>query len=270
VAPALPAPGPDEVLLAGRIAVVTGIGPGLGRSIALALAREGADLALAARRAANLAPVAAEIEKLGRRALWLPTDVSSAADCERLVQRAVGELGGVDIAVNSAAAFGPRTTFAQADLAGWHEAMNTSFFGALQLTRACLPSMRGRGGGRVVMIGSMATRDPRPGEGSYAAAKAALLMATRTLAVELGCEGIRVNAVNPGYIQGEPIQQAFARRARARGITPAQVEAEVVERSALGYIPAPDEIAGSVVFLCSDLSRPITGHVLDCNAGMWL
>ncbi|HXZ86909.1 MAG TPA: SDR family oxidoreductase, partial [Myxococcota bacterium] len=144
------------------------------------------------------------------------------------------------------------------------------FFGALQLTRACLPSMRARGGGRVVMVGSMATRDPRPGEGSYAAAKAALLMATRTLAAELGRDGIRVNAVNPGYIQGEPIQKAFERRSRTRGVSAAQLEAEIVERSALGYIPGPEEIAGSVVFLCSELARPVTGHVLDCNCGMWM
>jgi NAD(P)-dependent dehydrogenase (short-subunit alcohol dehydrogenase family) len=258
------------VLLAGRVAVVTGIGPGLGRSIALALAREGADVALAARSEATLAGVAREVEKLGRRAVWQPTDVSRAGDCERLVQRARAELGGVDIAVNSAAAFGARERFMDSDLAQWHEAMNTSFFGALALTRACVPSMRARGGGRVVMIGSMATRDPRPGEGSYAAAKAALLMAVRTLAAELGRDGIRVNAVNPGYIQGEPIQKAFERRGQARGVPRAQVEAEIVERTALGYIPSPDEIAGSVVFLCSELSRPVTGHVLDCNSGMWM
>jgi NAD(P)-dependent dehydrogenase (short-subunit alcohol dehydrogenase family) len=148
--------------------------------------------------------------------------------------------------------------------------MATSFFGALHLTRACLAGMRARGGGRVVMIGSMATRDPQPGEGSYAAAKAALLMATRTLAAELGRDGIRVNAVNPGYIQGEPIQAAFERRAHMRGIRREDVEGEIVERTALGYIPGPDEVAGSVVFLCSELSRPVTGHVLDCNSGMWM
>jgi NAD(P)-dependent dehydrogenase (short-subunit alcohol dehydrogenase family) len=258
------------VLLRGRVAVVSGIGPGLGRSIALALAREGADVALAARRESTLRSVAAEIEALGRRAVWQPTDVSSAEQCERLVRRARDALGGIDIAVNSAAAFGPRTAFEQADLAGWHEAMATSFFGALHLTRACLASMRARGGGRVVMIGSMATRDPQPGEGSYAAAKAALLMATRTLAAELGRDGIRVNAVNPGYIQGEPIQAAFEHRAHERGVGREDVEAEIIARTALGYIPGPEEIAGSVVFLCSELSRPVTGHVLDCNSGMWM
>jgi NAD(P)-dependent dehydrogenase (short-subunit alcohol dehydrogenase family) len=258
------------VLLAGRVAVVSGIGPGLGRSIALALAHEGADVALGARSEATLIQVAGEIEKLGRRAVWAPTDVSRGADCERLAQRAIAALGGIDFVVNSAAQFGSRRPFAEADLDEWHAAMNTSFFGALSLTRACLASMRARGGGRVVMIGSMATRDPKPGEGSYAASKAALLMATRTLAVELGRDGIRVNAVNPGYIQGEPIQKAFARRAQSRDLRTEQVEAEIVDRTALGYIPSPDEIAGSVVFLCSELSRPVTGHVLDCNSGMWM
>ena len=120
------------------------------------------------------------------------------------------------------------------------------------------------------MVGTMSTRDPQPGEGAYAAAKAAVLMATRTLAVELGRENIRVNAVNPGFIQGEHIQAGIRERAKARGISAAEFEAEIVAKTALGYLPGPDEIAGSVLFLVSDLSRPVTGHVLDCNSGMWM
>ena len=172
--------------------------------------------------------------------------------------------------VNSAAAFGRAETLADGSPEGWHEAMAVSFFGALYLTQAVVPHLRKRGGGRVVMIGTTAVRDPKPTQGAYATSKAALLMATRTLAAELGPEGIRVNAVNPGYIQGASIQRSFQLRAEERGVTPESLEAEVVENSALRYIPAPDEIAGSVVFLASDLARPVTGHVVDCNAGFWL
>ena len=114
----------------GRTAIVSGIGPGLGRSIALALAREGADVALAARRERSLRSVAAEIEALGRRTVWEPTDVASAADCTGLVERAIGEFGGLDIVVNSAAAFGRAEPLADGDPEGWHEAMAVSFFGA--------------------------------------------------------------------------------------------------------------------------------------------
>ena len=258
------------MLLEGRVAVVSGIGPGLGRSIALTLARQGADLAIGARSAHHLEGVAGEIEALGRRCVWECTDVSKPEQCERLAARAEADLGGIDVLVNSAAAFGRAETLADGSPEGWREAMEVSFFGALYLTQAAVIRMRKRGGGRVVMIGTTAVRDPKPTQGAYASSKAALLMATRTLAAELGPEGIRVNAVNPGYIQGASIQRSFQQRAEERGVTPESLEADVVAKSALGYIPGPDEIAGSVLFLASDLARPVTGHVIDCNAGFWL
>ena len=257
-------------LLEGKVAVVSGVGPGLGRSIALMLAGEGADIALGARHTSVLEEVAAEVEALGRRAVWQATDVSRPEQCEALVARAAEELGGVDIVVNSAAASNRDERLSDGDPDGWREAIDVSYFGSLLLTRAALPLLRQRGGGHVVMVGTMSTRDPQPGEGAYAAAKAAVLMATRTLAVELGRENIRVNAVNPGFIQGEHIQAGIRERAKARGISAAEFEAEIVAKTALGYLPGPDEIAGSVLFLVSDLSRPVTGHVLDCNSGMWM
>jgi NAD(P)-dependent dehydrogenase (short-subunit alcohol dehydrogenase family) len=258
------------MLLEGRAAVVSGVGPGLGRAVALALAREGADVALVARSERNLAPVAREIEALGRRVVWQPTDVSRDGEAEALVARAAELFGSVDIVVNSAASFGHGEPAIDGDLDGFRAALEVSYFGALRLTRAAAPWLRAHGDGRVIMIGSMATRDPKPGEGAYAAAKAAVLMLTRTLATELGPDGVRVNAVNPGYIQGPPIQAAFRRRARERGTRAEDEESDVVRQTALGYIPDPEEIAGSVVFLASPLSRPVTGHVLDCNSGMWM
>ena len=133
------------MLLEDRVAVVSGVGPGLGRSIALRLAREGADLALGARSPGNLEPVAAEIEALGRRCVWECTDVSKPEECERLAARAEADLGGIDVLVNSAAAFGRAETLADGSPEGWHEAMAVSFFGALYLTQAVVPRLRKRG-----------------------------------------------------------------------------------------------------------------------------
>ncbi|MCE2392784.1 MAG: SDR family oxidoreductase [Proteobacteria bacterium] len=257
-------------LLEGKVAVVSGIGPGLGRGIALALAGQGADVALGARRENVLAEVAGEVEALGRRAVWKSTDVSNDADCRELVERAGGELGGVDIVVNSAAAFGDGRSVMEGDFENWRGALDVSVMGALQLTRAALPLLAARGDGRVVNIGTMATRDIQPREGAYAATKAALLSATKTLARELGPRGIRVNAVNPGYIDGGSIREYFERQAREGGGEPDDYARAVIDQIPLGYIPPPEEIAGSVVFLASDLSRPVTGHVLDCNGGMWM
>jgi NAD(P)-dependent dehydrogenase (short-subunit alcohol dehydrogenase family) len=258
------------MLVADKVALISGVGPGLGRSVALALAREGADVALGARSEDRLRAVASEVEALGRRAVWRSTDVAVSADCEALAARAIESFGGIDIVVNGAAYFGRGQPLASGDIESLRGALDVCLFGSLALTRAALPSLRARGGGSVVMIGTMATRDTQPGEGAYAAAKSALLMAVRTLAKELGRENVRVNAVNPGYIQGEPIQAAFRGRAEKRGIAPAQVESEIAAATALGRIPSPDEIAGSVLFLASDLARPVTGHILDANAGMWM
>jgi NAD(P)-dependent dehydrogenase (short-subunit alcohol dehydrogenase family) len=256
-------------LVDGKVALISGIGPGLGRSIALALARAGADVALGARRERHLRSVSAEVEALGRRALWRCTDVARDSDCRALAEAAHKDLGRIDIVVNSAARFAD-LAFAEGGFEQWRAVYDTCLLGALQLTHAALPALRECGDGRVINIGTMATRDIQPREGPYAAAKSALLCATRTLARELGPEGIRVNAVNPGYIQGRPIQASFARQARERGGDPADQERRITAQIALGYIPGPDEIAGSVVFLASDLSRPVTGHVIECNGGMWM
>jgi NAD(P)-dependent dehydrogenase (short-subunit alcohol dehydrogenase family) len=256
-------------LVEGKVALISGIGPGLGRAIALALAREGADVALGARRDVHLRSVAAEVEALGRRAVWRCTDVAREADCRALAQAACGELGGIDIVVNSAARFAG-VRFADGEFDSWRAVLETCLLGALQLTYAALPSLRERGDGRVVNIGTMATRDFREREGPYAAAKSALLAATKSLARELGRDGIRVNAVNPGYIQGKPTQAYFARQAQESGGTAADYERQITGQTALGYIPGPEEIAGTVVFLASDLSRPVTGHVIECNGGFWM
>lgn len=254
------------VLLANRVAVVSGIGPGMGRDVSLALAREGADVVLAARSAERLDAVAAEVRTLGRKALPIATDVADAEQCRRLAARAVEELGRIDVLVNNAFAAGPFDPIETASFDDWRRVFEVNLFGSLELSRAVLSSMKARGGS-IVMIGSMSMRLIEPRFGGYAASKAALLTAARTLAREVGAYRIRVNSVVPGYIWGPALAGYFRRLAAERSTTPEAVYEQIAARSALGYIPSSEEIAGAVVFFASELSRPITGQALDVNCG---
>jgi NAD(P)-dependent dehydrogenase (short-subunit alcohol dehydrogenase family) len=254
-------------LLADRVVIVSGIGPGTGRSIALACAREGADVVLAARTVASLEEVAAEVRAQGRRALAVPTDVARAEECRRLAEAARGELGRIDVLVNNAFRSAPYALVEEASMDDWRAIFEVNLFGSLQLTQAVIPQLRAQGGGAIVMVNSMSVRIIEPRFGGYAASKAALLSAVQTLAKELGASGIRVNSVVPGYIWGPALQRYFAQLARERGTTPEAVYAEIAARTALDRIPDSDEIADAVVFFASDLSRAITGQALDVNAG---
>jgi NAD(P)-dependent dehydrogenase (short-subunit alcohol dehydrogenase family) len=255
------------MLIAGKVAVVSGIGPGLGRAVALALAREGADLALAARSASFLERVAAEVEALGRRALAVPTDVTRPEDCRRLVARAAEALGGIDVLVGNAYHPGTFLPIAEDDLESWRPPFEVNVLGTMRLAREVVPVMRRRGGGSIVVVNSMIVRRPLATMGGYAASKAALLAATQTLAREVGPHGIRVNSVVPGYIWGPTLEGYFAAQAEARGVDPREVYDAVAREIALGRIPTPEEVAGAVVFLASDLARAVTGQSLDVNGG---
>jgi NAD(P)-dependent dehydrogenase (short-subunit alcohol dehydrogenase family) len=257
-------------LLEGKVAIVSGIGPGMGRDISLRFAEEGADVVLAARRAKTMAKVADEIMERGGRALCVQCDISDNDACLALVEQATGEFGGVDVLVNNAFHGGDYTPFMDGDLAKWRETMDTNFFGTMQLTKAVVPSMRARGGGRIVMVNTMSVHRVQEGYGAYAASKSALAMATKTLAFELGKDGIRVNGIHPGYIWGDSVEWYFGELAKQRGITPKEVYDEIAAETALKYLPPSSEIAGAVLFYASDLSQCITGTSLPVNAGHFM
>ena len=254
-------------LLAGRVVVVSGVGPGTGRSVALACAREGADVVLAARTVAAVEEVAAEVRARGRRALAVPTDVARADDCRRLADAARAELGRIDVLVNNAFRSAPYDPIERASMDDWRQIFDVNVFGSIQLSQAVIPHMRAQRGGSIVMINSMSVRVIEPRFGGYAASKGALMTAMQTMAKELGNDGIRVNAVVPGYIWGPALQRWFAQLATERGTTPEAIYAEIAARTALNHIPDSDEIADAVVFFASDLSRAITGQALDVNGG---
>ena len=255
-------------LLAGRVAIVSGVGPGMGRAIALELARAGADVALGARRESSWGPVAAEIEASGRRAIGVDTDITESAQCGRLADTAARELGRIDILVNNAFAEEDwHLPFEGFDPDRWRRPIDVNVFGTLALSQAAVPHLRTAGGGSIVMITTLSVRNPIPLLGGYAASKRALTTAAHVLARELGPHRIRVNCVAPGHILGASLDEYFEWIAEQRGTTPDMVADEIAAQNPLHHLASPAEIAPAVLFFASDLSRVITGQTLDVNCG---
>jgi NAD(P)-dependent dehydrogenase (short-subunit alcohol dehydrogenase family) len=253
-------------LLADKVVVVAGVGPGLGRSIAIQCARAGADVVLAARTESRLAEVADEIKQLGRRTLSVGTDINSDESAQRLVDATLAEFGGLDALVNNAFAIPPLGPLATVDFDRTRAGFETNVLGALRLTRLFVPELA-RSRGSVVMINSSVLRHASMPYGAYKMAKSALLALAQALATELGPQGIRVNSVAPGYIWAETLQNYFGHLAGKRGVDAQVVYDETAANTDLRRLPEPDAIADAVVFMASSMSRDITGHCLDVNCG---
>ncbi|HVV09530.1 SDR family oxidoreductase [Amycolatopsis sp.] len=254
------------MLLRDKVVVVSGIGPGLGRAIAVQSARAGADVVLASRTESRLTEVAKEVTDLGRRAVAVPTDINDEAGVARLVESTLDAFGRVDAVVNNAFAMPPMTDLTKVDIDQVRQAYETNVFSALRLTRLFVPALE-ESHGSAVMINSAVLRHSRRTFGAYKMTKSSLLALAQSLATELGPRGIRVNSVAPGYIWADNLKFYFAYLADKRGITPEEVYAETAKTIDLRKLPEPDEIADAVVFLASDLARAITGQCLDVNGG---
>jgi len=256
--------------LAGCVAIVSGAGEGIGRSSALALARDGADVALGARRPEQLERVADEVRVLGRRALCVPTDIADPDRCRALVARTVEAFGRLDAVVNVAALSVDEARVEDVDRSDWERALAVNLFGTMEVSRAALPYLRTAGGGAIVQIGTLSTRTTPPKLAPYASAKLAMMGASQTLAREVGRDNIRVNVVVPGYVTGPHLDALFAGYASRRGVTVEEVYDEAAGQSVLRRIPSPDDVAEAVLFLASARSAGITGIQIDVNAGLWL
>jgi NAD(P)-dependent dehydrogenase (short-subunit alcohol dehydrogenase family) len=253
-----------------RVAIVTGVGAGIGRSTALALARDGCDVVIAARTAEYLDEVVTELESLGAQALAVPTDTGDVAQCRALVERTVERFGRLDVVVSSAAKGSPNHTIMKADLADWQAAWQVNVLGPLELARTAVPHLASGGGGAIVMVSTLSVRAINPGQGAYAATKGALTIAAQTLAREVGALGIRVNVVLPGFTPGANTEAMFGRMAERQGTTPEAVMQRMADQTALRRLPVPDDIADAIVFLASERARSITGQTLDVNGGQWM
>jgi NAD(P)-dependent dehydrogenase (short-subunit alcohol dehydrogenase family) len=245
--------------LAGKTVLVAGVGPDLGRSIALIAAREGADVVLAARTESRLAEVAKEIDGLGRRAHVVPCDLTDRESAQ-LLATAVSQ---IHCLAYNALAMPPIKPLMRVDLDALGPAFEQNPVAALRLTRALVDV----GLESVVYVNSMVTRFSEPTMGPYKLAKSALYAMAQTLATELGPRGIRVNTVAPGHIWGSSLEWYFSYLAHKRGVEPQAIYDETAAGTDLKRLVQPEEIAETVIFLLSERARAVTGQCLDVNCG---
>jgi NAD(P)-dependent dehydrogenase (short-subunit alcohol dehydrogenase family) len=246
----------DRFRLDGKVAVVTGASSGLGVAFARALAEAGADVVLGARRADRLAETRSIVEAAGRRGLVVPTDVADPADCDRIVERAVAELGHVDVLVNNAGV-GTAVPATRETPEQFRGVIDVNLNGCYWMAQACGRVMRP--GSSIVNISSVLglTTGGLP-QAAYSASKAGLLGLTRDLAQQwTGRKGIRVNALAPGFFASEMTDQY-----------PAGYLDQMSPRIPVGRTGDPDELAAAVVFLASDAAAYVTGQTLAVDGGL--
>jgi len=252
------------MLLKDKVVVISGVGPGLGRKLTLLATAEGAKVAIGCRNTAFLDGLAQEVRDSGGEVVSSPTDVKDVAQCNRLVELAAGQFGRIDGLVNSAYQYSP-AQFEDADLDTWAATMDVTC-----MAQAVLPHMKKVGGGSIVNVSTMETRKNRSGEGAYSIPKAALEMATRQMAFELGKYKIRVNSTLMGWMWGVPVENALKGFAEQSGAPLQTIIDGVVSQIPLGEIPTDQDCAKSVIFFLSDYSNVVTGAALNVNGGEYM
>jgi len=247
--------------LTGRAVLVTGASRGIGRAVALGLAHAGADVAVSARDGAALEVLREQIETLGRRAYVLPADLTDAAACRHLGERAIEALGRVDVLVNNAGGssfFGP---FTQLRFAGWEKTMRLNVDSIVHLSQVVGGHMVERGTGSVINVASVAGLSGAPMLAAYGASKAAVISLTKTLALEWGDSGVRVNALCPGWTKTDLNEDLWSGPDEG---------ASFVQGQALKRWATVHEMVGPTMFLASDASSYLTGQSLVVDGGSLL
>lgn len=238
------------MMLEDRVGLITGSGRGIGRAIALAYARAGADVALVSRTQAELEAVAGEIRQMGRNALVVVADVSDPADVDRMVDQTLAEFGRIDILVNNAAVAGPKPVM-ETSLEDWNLFISVNLTGVYLCSRAVLKPMIDRGRGNIINIASGSGFRGAPNNAAYSATKAGVVIFTYSLAGEVRELGIRANVISPGPIR----TQMLADRPHA-------ADAAIVLE--------PEDVAGAALFLASDYSGGITAQTIHVrNSSRW-
>lgn len=246
----------NAMLLKDQVALITGGSRGIGREIALTFADEGAHLALCARSAENLEKIGGEIRAKGKKCLSLCVDVQNAAEVEEAVKKTLDTYGRVDILVNNAGVT-KDNLIARMSEEEWDSVLSVNLRGVFLFTKAVSKPMIRQRKGKIINISSVVGMTGNMGQANYAASKAGIIGFTKSIAKELARRNILVNAVAPGFIETEMTQQL-----------PDDAKASVLQEIPLGRFGSAKEVADAVLFLASDYSNYITGHVLVVDGGL--
>ena len=245
--------------LEGRTALVTGASRGIGRAIALALAEEGADVAINyVSNEAAAAAVVEEIQGLGRKGMLARADVGDFPDTYAMAHSVIREFGHIDILVNNAGVTSDKT-FVNMDHSTWRKVLAINLDGVFNCTKVCIDQMVEQNYGRVVNITSVIGQIGNFGQANYAASKAGVAAMTKTLAKELASKGITVNAVAPGFIETEMVSSI-----------PENIQDRLLSQIPLRRFGKAEEVAQMVVFLCSPEGDYVTGAELEVNGGLFM
>jgi NAD(P)-dependent dehydrogenase (short-subunit alcohol dehydrogenase family) len=247
-------------LLAGKIAVVTGGSSGIGRAAVLALAREGARVAIASRRAAESEETVRLVTDAGGEARFFRTDVTRGEEVESLIERTVEAWGWLDCAFNNAGITGEMARTADCTEENWHRTLAANLTSVWLSMKYEIRQMLKQGGGVIVNNASVAGLVGMRGGPAYSASKGGVIQLTRTAALEYAKTGIRVNAVCPGYIE-TPLLEPYSS-------TNPDLEPYIRRIQPMGRLGTAEEVAGAVVWLCSDAASFVTGHPLVIDGGM--
>jgi NAD(P)-dependent dehydrogenase (short-subunit alcohol dehydrogenase family) len=247
-------------------AFVTGASQGIGREIAVTLADRGANVALAA-RGDGIYETAERIDD-DERTLAVETDVTDEASVEAAVEATVEEFGGLDCLVNNAGIAGPVEPYDRLEEGHWTQVLEVNLIGAWRCVKHAGPHLRESDRGSVVNIGSIGGKQPYPNRAPYGASKMGLVGLTRTLAHELGRDDVTVNVVQPGPVEGERIEEAFAGQMALDDVENAEPYQVGENDFALAdYLIAPDDVAAQVAYLAGPHARKITGQEIAIDAG---
>ncbi|HVA81770.1 MAG TPA: SDR family oxidoreductase [Candidatus Binataceae bacterium] len=251
-----------------KVAIITGGGYGIGKEIAIAYARAGAKIMIAARSLKPMQETAEALKKLGAAAAYVATDVSKEADCAKMAEETRKAFGGrIDILVNNAGIAGPTKRITDMSLAEWQETIDIDLTGTWLATRAVLPTMDQQRAGEILNISSGAGRRGYPMRSPYAAAKWAMIGLTQTVAAEWGARGIRCNCICPGAIAGDRIERVMHARADAMKVPYEQVRGQFLSQAAMNRMATEAEVARVSLFLVSAAAAGMTGQTLNVDAG---
>ncbi len=253
-------------LLQGKVIVLSGVGPGLGRSLGEEAARMGADLVLVSRTERRLEKMAEVVRAQGRRALVVPTDITDEESRQALVEKALEEFGRVDCLINNAFGIPPMDPITQIKIEDLRAANETNVFAPLRLS-ALFADALSAAKGSVIMLNSCVVYSSQPEYAGYKLSKGALEHLASSLATELGPRGIRVNSVAPSYIYEDVNKGYFDWLASEAGVTHDDIYREKAQPTDLKRLASSEEVARAALFLASDLASAVTGQMLTVDCG---